>query len=164
MRLNGSAEFHGTVSGSLLVPDVKGHLTANNFDTVFGNAAPAGRRCCYAGSERASCSGDSAETARRRRLGDNSDRAYSPAASLDGERLHWDSLDAQAEYSPDGITVQQATLVRGKSTIHVSGSLHAHQTSRHHKAFDDESALNATVSVQNAPVTDLLTMPAPSCR
>ena len=57
-----------------------------------------------------------------------------------------------------GISVQQATLVRGKTTIHASGQLHAHQTSHHHEAFDDESALNATVSVQNAPLTDLLTM------
>ena len=54
--------------------------------------------------------------------------------------IHWDSLDAQAEYSPDLISVQQATLVRGKTPIHVSGELHAHQTSHHHNAFDDDSA------------------------
>jgi translocation and assembly module TamB len=133
VRLQGEAEFQGTVSGSLLYPDVKGHVTANNFDTVFeipgAAAAPT----------------QPEETATRSTV---------PAMT----DLHWDSLDAQAEYSPDGIVVAQAVLLHGKSAIHFSGGLHAHQISRHRTAFDDESVLNATARVQNVPVADLLTI------
>ena len=54
VRLEGEAEFHGTVSGSLLYPDVKGHLKANNFDTVFESAAlPVRLRRCGKPIERA---------------------------------------------------------------------------------------------------------------
>ena len=146
VRLQGEAEFHGTVSGSLLDPDVKGHLTAKNFDTVFESASSAPAASAAKVIE---AKGPS-EVA--------SAQASSAKSTLAITELHWDSLDAQAEYSPDGITVQQATLLHGKSAIHASGALHTHQLSRHHSAFDDESALNATVSVQDAPITDLLTI------
>jgi translocation and assembly module TamB len=130
VRLHGEAEFHGTVAGSLLEPDVKGHLTATNFNTVFASAA----------YPDAAASG--APTA-------------SPAKYND---LHWDSLDAQAEYSPAAISVQSAALLRGKTSIHASGQLRADGISRHLGVFDDDSALNATVSVQQASVGDLLTL------
>ena len=138
VRLEGEAEFHGTVSGSLLYPDVKGHLKANNFDTVFETAAlPA----TVVEAHGAPPPAGQASTA-------------SPPPPMTD--LHWDSLDAQAEYSPDGITVLQATLLHGTSTIHFSGGLRAHQLSRHHMAFDGDSALNATANVQSVPVADLL--------
>ncbi len=153
VQLHGPAEFHGTVSGSLLNPDVKGHLTANNFDTVFENidtleetAKPA------AGVVETAASGAAASAT------SHAGQATTiPSASALTD-LHWDSLDAQAEYSPAGIFVQQATLLLGKSTIHVNGELHAHQISRHRSAFDDDSTINATVTLQNAPIVDLLTI------
>ena len=147
VRLQGEGEFHGTVSGSLLDPDVKGHLAAKNFDTVFESATASGE--APAAAEKF-IEAHASETTPA--------QASSAKPTLAISELHWDSLDAQAEYSPDGITVQQATLLHGKSTIHVSGALHTHRLSRHHSAFDDESALNATVSVQDAPITDLLTI------
>jgi translocation and assembly module TamB len=154
VRLHGSAEFHGTVSGNLLFPDVKGHLTASNFDTVFESAAGPG--------EVASPQASVVETAAASHASDstttNPEQASTTPPVSTMSDLHWDSLDAQAEYSPEGITVQQATLARGKSTAHVSGELRAHQISRHRNVFDDDSVLNATVNVQNASVTDLLTI------
>ncbi len=131
----------------MLDPDVKGHLTAKNFDTVFESATASGEAPAAAAKV---IEAHASETTPA--------QASSAKPTLAISELHWDSLDAQAEYSPDGITVQQATLLHGKSTIHVSGELHAHRLSRHHSAFDDESALNATVSVQDAPITDLLTI------
>jgi translocation and assembly module TamB len=135
VRLRGEAEFHGTVSESLLDPDVKGRLTASNFDTVFPSAA---------------ASGGSADA--------NLAQGSSAAPTLAVTDLHWDSLEAEAEYSDDGIAVQQATLARGKSTIRVSGDLHRHRISRQRSAFDDYSAIDATASLQNASISDLLTL------
>jgi translocation and assembly module TamB len=142
LHLQGQAEFQGTVSGSLLYPDVKGHLTATNFDTVF-------------------------ETPEVAEMIVDAQSASGPTSSQPGQAstaprgpsmtdLHWDSLDAQAEYSPDGIAVAQAVLLHGKTAIHFSGGLRAHEISRHRYAFDDEAVLNATASVQNVPVTELL--------
>jgi translocation and assembly module TamB len=137
VRLQGQAEFHGTVSGSLLRPDVKGHLSAKNFDTVF--ARPVETEQPAAATAPAALPGTAT--------------AANAVPVID---IHWDSLDAQAEYSPEQISVQQATLLRGKSTIRASGQLQAHQSSRHHTTFDDDSAINATVAVQNETIGDLL--------
>ncbi len=140
IQLHGHAEFHGSVGGSLVRPDIKGHLTATNFDTVFAtNLQP----------QLAAASEAVADVS----LPHNSPAA--PAASPATD-IHWDSLDAQAEYSPDLISIQQATLLHGKTAIHASGQLHAHETSHHHTAFDDDSAIEATVGVQNESIGDLL--------
>ncbi len=142
VHLQGQAEFQGTVSGSLLYPDVKGHLTATNFDTVFETPEVAAKVLDVHVAPDAATS--------------QPGQAFTAPIGPTMTDLHWDSLDAQAEYSPDGIAVAQAVLLHGKSAIHFSGGLRAHQISRHRYAFDDEAALNATASVQNVPVTDLL--------
>jgi translocation and assembly module TamB len=147
IKLSGQAEFHGTVTGSLLNPDVKGHLTATNFDTVFDTETS---QPSEAANSHSPAAVETAATA----------AATSPAGQNGGpfSDVHWDSLDAQAEYSPESITVTQATLMRGNTAIHASGQLHIHQVSRHHAAYDDESAINAMVNVQNADLSGLLTM------
>ena len=109
VRLQGQAEFHGTVSGTLSSPDAKGHLTAGNFDLL-----------------------------------------------LAGRTIHWDSLVTDAEYSPQRIAVQQATLTHGTTTVHASGQLQAHRLSERHYAFDDESAIQADLRVQNAELADVI--------
>ena len=84
-----------------------------------------------------------------------------PAAELDGSRsgratvghvptIYWDQLDAIASYSSSLISVEQATLTRGKTVIHASGQLQAHRISRRRQAFDDQSTINATAQVQDA--------------
>ncbi|AXC15187.1 hypothetical protein ACPOL_5943 [Acidisarcina polymorpha] len=144
VQLHGEAEFHGTVTGSLMKPDVKGHLTANNFDTVFDYVGPAAPPAAVAASTQVS-SGTSPLPA-------------SPASEttpIKTTDIHWDHLDTQAEYTPEVISVQEATLLRGQTTIHVSGQLHAHQVARH-SSYDDDSSIDANVSMQNAAITDLL--------
>jgi translocation and assembly module TamB len=54
--------------------------------------------------------------------------------------------------------VQQATLTRGKTSIHASGQLQAHHISRRLSAFDNESAINADVKVQDAALDEVLAL------
>lgn len=109
MHLQGQAQFHGVVSGTLNSPDAKGHLIANSFDLLIADRA-----------------------------------------------LHWDSLVTDVEYSPQLISVQQATLTHGKTTIHASGQLHAHRMSDRHYAFDDASTIQADLRVQDAQLADVI--------
>src|ERR1700743_1064519 len=139
VHLQGQAQFQGTVSGSLPDPDVKGHLIASNFDLLMP-AETTGPSPAVA---------NAASTLAH-------PEASPPAAP---ERvIHWDSLEADAEYSTQLIAVQQATLVRSKTTIHASGQLHAHRITPRLSAFDDQSTINADVRVQNAALDDVLAM------
>jgi len=131
VQLHGQAEFHGSVTGTLRDPDFKGHLIATNFETEFPESiAPA-----------QSVPGPTSVS--------------SPTA---GKTIRWDRLDAVAEFTPELLTVQQATLSRGATSIHASGQLHAHVLSRNHSAFDESSAVKASLEVQNAGLTEILTM------
>ena len=146
VELHGQAEFHGDVTGSLLSPDVKGHLTATNFDTVFANAASP--------TSNASASLHAVSAVAQSAVTPSLSTAAAPAQT----DIHWDRLDTLAEYSEQLISIQQATLTRGTTTVHASGELHAHQISRRKTAFDEHSAVNANVTVQHATLTDLLAM------
>jgi translocation and assembly module TamB len=68
----------------------------------------------------------------------------------------WDALDTNASYSSSLISVDHATLTRGKTVIHASGQLEAHRISRRRVAFDDQSTIHATAQIQDASLTDLL--------
>lgn len=139
LRLQGQAQFHGSVSGSLSAPDVKGHLTASNFDLLLPAQAAQQTAAVKTGAaETASVKTASAETA--------------------PQSIHWDTLDADAEYSPLLISVSQATLTRGKTAIHASGELHAHSISARSSSFDEHSAIHADVRIQNAAVEDILVL------
>ena len=70
--------------------------------------------------------------------------------------VSWDRLDTNASYSSSLISVERATLARGKTVIHASGQLQAHRISRRRQAFDDQATIQATAQVQNASLTDLL--------
>ena len=141
IHLQGQAQFHGTISGNLLDPDVKGHLIASNFDVLLPSSseqtAPAVQQASAPASVPASAS------------------APAPAAA---QSIHWDSLEADAEYSSRLIAIQQAVLTRGKTSIHASGQIQAHHISAHHDAFDDQSAINADLQVQNAALDEVLAM------
>jgi translocation and assembly module TamB len=71
-------------------------------------------------------------------------------------KISWDSLDTHASYSSSLIEVERGTLTRGKTVIHASGQLVAHKIGRRKLAFDEESPLNATADIKEAPLTDLL--------
>ena len=122
VQLHGEAEFDGTVSGSLIAPDVKGRLMASNFSTDLTLA----------------------------------DFAWiHHNTSPHRQTIHWDRLDATAEYSPSLISIQRAVLTRGAAKIDIRGTLAAHAISRHRTEFDDFSAIDATASIHQTPVTDL---------
>ncbi|HLH34605.1 MAG TPA: translocation/assembly module TamB domain-containing protein [Alloacidobacterium sp.] len=138
LRLQGQAQFHGTVSGSIPDPDVKGHLIASNFDILLpAPTAPTAVTQPAEGTEPA-------------------DTQVPPPAAATQKTVHWDSLEADAEYSSRLIALQQATLTRGKTSIHASGEVHAHQFTARRYAFDDDSAINADVKVQDAALDQVL--------
>ncbi len=147
VSLQGQAGFHGSLTGSLLNPDVKGHISAKQFSTTLPAAATPQVQ--------------TVRTTRRGRVVKVTKAV--PAAQLAAPAakpttIQWDDLEADAEYSSSLISLQQATLTRGNTSIHASGQLHAHHLSRGRLAFDNDAALNATASIQNAAVPDLLSI------
>jgi translocation and assembly module TamB len=142
IQFHGEATFDGSATGSLVDPAFQGHLTAAQFSTMFvipavGSAAP----LLPSVGPVALPAADSGQAV-----------AKSPVSTTQS----WDHLDAIAGYSSSLISVEQATLTRGKTTIHASGQLQAHRISRRREVFDDAAAINATAQVQNASVADLL--------
>ncbi len=139
VQLHGQASFHGTITGSLLAPDVKGHLSATDFATVIETAAvpppPANAVPVSAAPPQPP-----------------------PPSAANQQTIQWDDLEADAEYSPSLISIQGATLRRGNTSIHAAGQLQAHHLSRHRLAFDDYSPLTATASVSDASITELLSI------
>ena len=145
IQLHGEATFDGSATGSLVDPAFQGHLTAAQFSTMFvipavGSTAPPPPSIGPVALPAAD-SGHPAE-------------AVSKSAVLTTQS--WDHLDAIAGYSSSLISVEHATLTRGKTTILASGQLQAHRINRRQQAFDEASAINATAQVQNASVGDLL--------
>jgi translocation and assembly module TamB len=153
VRLHGEAVFDGVATGSLVDPAFKGHLTAQEFSTEFVLPAMPG-----AGPPEPSrpSVGPAALPA-----ADNSTTQPGPAPSTP-TTVYWDKLDATGSYSSSLISVEQASLTRDKTLIHISGQLEAHRISRRREAFDDQATINGSAQVQNAPVTDLLSIAAQS--
>ncbi len=206
VQLHGQAQFAGTVTGNLAAPDVKGHLSVNNFDVLLNQASPAaaaaalraatptGNAAAQAAlnSNMATCkvpangggavvtcinpSGQQVpvQVAATPTPEPGSLAATSPntvpapqgvpptpgtaAAAALPSTIHFDSLSADAEYSPELISVESALLVRGNTKIRASGQLQAHHLSRRRVAFDDHSAITATANIDKAALTDLLAL------
>ncbi len=129
VALHGQASFTGTLTGSILNPDVKGHLDATDFDLAFTIPAKP--------------EDETEETGERGGV---------------EHTVRWDSIDADAEYSSERIAVTRAELTHGPAEVHLSGELEAHQITPRHSAFDEYSAIRATVSMQGANLQDLLQM------
>jgi len=156
VSLQGQAGFHGTVTGSLLDPDVKGHVSAKQFSTVLPVSAPPPATRTV--------------VARIRQHGKNvlatktvSNPVAAAPVAAKPTTIQWDDLEADAEYAGALVSLQKATLTRGKTTIQASGQLHAHMFGRPAKdgskyAFDEDSAINATASLQDAAIPDLLSI------
>ncbi len=203
VQLHGQAQFNGTVTGNLAAPDVKGHLSVNNFDVALNQAPPAAvgaRVLDAAATGGASGSATNAQAAgmagctvpaggsaslncpnpagqqvpvptQATENNANGAKGQNPAlpaiappaagtaaAAAAPQTLHFDSLTADAEYSPALISVQSGLLVRGNTRVRVSGQMQAHHLSRHRLAFDNDSALSGDASVDKAALTDLLTL------
>ncbi|HEY0796553.1 MAG TPA: translocation/assembly module TamB domain-containing protein [Acidisarcina sp.] len=222
--LHGQAEFQGTVTGTIVNPDVKGHLVATNFDTTFfvtpssGSSVTIVPRPSSTASApstvspaRAIQSATAADVNAARTTASDVNRekmksapsggstpentpgtmptaalatapsatlshgavvtpaavtAHSPAISPINpptaapglQNLHWDRLEADAEYSPLDIAVGRATLTRGATVIHASGVVHPHVLGEGKSTFDSYSGLNAQFDIQKEAVSDLLVM------
>jgi len=93
--IHGQASFNGTVTGKLASPVFVGHLQATDFDTVVPSQL---------------------ET-------ELPPAAPASTASLGSRTFHWDSLDADVNYSPTAASAHNVILKRGKAQI--SGSVTA---------------------------------------
>jgi translocation and assembly module TamB len=140
VQLHGEAGFQGTVTGSLLNPDVKGHASAKDFATIIDTAA----------ATHPPPQPDTPVSA---------EPPYPPPPS-EGTRqtVQWDDLEVDAEYSPALISVSNLSLTRLKTSIHASGQLHAVKGRRGRLLYNESSALNADAHISNASVSDLLSI------
>lgn len=132
VALHGQAMFHGVVTGNLASPDVNGHLAVNNFDVLLNQAAPGAASVTVPGT---------------------------PVAAVAGspQPFHIDSLTADAEYSPSLVSVQSAVVTHGTTQVHFAGQVHPHKTRRGYE-FDKASALQATATINDAKVAELLAL------
>ena len=70
-----------------------------------------------------------------------------------------DSVVADAEYAPSGITVATSTIRRGTAVLNVSGAVKPHRVVKRGNvtyAFDDNAQVNAKVQLADAQIHDLL--------
>ena len=152
ISLEGQAGFHGSLTGSLLAPDVKGHVSAKQFSTVLPAApTPAAKHVK-----------EKKQIVRTMRDGKAvlivkdvpaAPAPVVPVVPAKTQSIQWDDLEADVEYSQAFISVQQATLARGKTLIHASGQLHAHQLVHGKYAFDDHASIKANAQIANASIS-----------
>lgn len=133
VALHGHAAFQGTITRSIVMPAVEGHFNATDFDVIYSSRAvdELGSR-----SDVKEIAGEHAEAVQH--------------------IIHWDSLDIQGRYAPEIISIQEASLLRGATAIHISGEMRAHQISPRRSVFDGESAIRIDATVRAAPLGDVL--------
>ena len=140
VQLHGQAGFHGTVTGSLLNPDAKGHVSAKNFATIIETAAathPPPQPATPISAE---------------------PPHPPPASQGTRQTVQWDDLELDAEYSPALISVSNLSLTKSKAAIQASGQLHAAHGRRGKLIYNDSSLLNAKAEISDAQVSDLLSI------
>ena len=150
LQLHGEAGFHGTVTGSLLAPDVKGHVSATNFATVIDTAAPAHPTPLPV-------TPISATPPHPPPLSQGTQQA-APTAAHTTQTVQWDDLELDAEYSSALIAVSNLSLTRSKTSIHASGQLHAAHAKHGKLVFNDDATLAADARVNDASIPDLLSI------
>lgn len=132
VALRGRMDFAGTLTDSILNPDVKGHLKATDLNLTF--AMP------------------------RKLMGWAKVAPGETTAEAQQRSIHLDSVEGDAEYTERRIAVTRVVLKHGSAEIHAAGELDAHavQAKRHVRyAFDGKSGVRAEVSIQDADVQDL---------
>jgi translocation and assembly module TamB len=140
VQLHGQAGYHGTVTGSLLNPDAKGHVSAKNFATVIDTAA-------------------ATHPPPHPTTPISAEPPHPPPPSAGTRQtVQWDDLELDAEYSPALISVSNLSLTKAKTAIHASGELRAARLRRGKLAYNNSSLLNATAHITDANVTDLLSI------
>ena len=144
VALHGDAHFHGTAKGAIAKLDVKGHLEANNLEVRLGDlqmtpAGPATPNLIGAAM--------------------TSVPSATPAPATPLTDVHIDSLVADAEYTPAGLAVASSTIKRGTALLNVSGAFKPRTVVKRKVTtyvWDDGTAVNAKVQLENASVGDVL--------
>jgi len=76
--------------------------------------------------------------------------------------IHIDSVVGDAEYSPyEGVAIASSTITRSSAVLNIAGSFRPHKVFVHRVAtynWDNQLAIDTTVSLANAQATDLLDM------
>ena len=154
VHLDGTATFHGTVSGRAKELDVKGHVEAQNFNTEFVTATAAPVLPPAPTEPHAKAGGITKESVK---LQAAAPVVTVPAATgaTQANKIHWDSLRADAEYSPSGLTVASATLVQGSAVIQAAGKLKPFRTSKGVYKYDSRAAVELTATIKDAQIAAL---------
>ncbi len=137
LELHGEAEFHGQLTGTIYQPTVTGKLTATNFTTLIPAQNSASTTPSVAPSGKMTAQEVGTLAVRER-------------------RIEWDKLDASGQYSLAEISIHDATITRGSTVVHASGAIRPHRINPREADFDEHSGIDATVTIQNAEVADLL--------
>ena len=158
VSLQGQAGFHGTLTGSLLAPDVKGHVSAKQFSTILPAAPAPAVKAVKEKKQIIRTMRDGKAVLIVKHVPVEAPPVAAPPSPAKTQSIQWDDLEADVEYSQTLISVQQATLSRGKTVIHAAGQLRAHALAHGRFAFDDHSPINATAQIANANIPDLLSI------
>jgi len=136
LELQGEAEFHGQLTGTIYQPTLTGKLIATNFATLI----PA-----HIATSAASTAAPGNVTA-----------PGTEGSSTGDRKIEWDRLEASGQYSLAEISIHDATITRGSTVVHVSGAVRPHRINPRRADFDENSGIDATVAIKNAEIADLL--------
>jgi translocation and assembly module TamB len=159
VQLHGDATFDGSATGSLVDPAFAGHLTAGRFSTEI--AIPADFSTQPSDTPHPSVGPaalPAADSVGGRSPAKSATEAHPGSSEATVKTISWDHLDAIASYSSSLISVEKATLTKGQTVIHLTGQLQAHRINRRRQEFDDDAMIDATAQVQDASLTDLLSI------
>jgi translocation and assembly module TamB len=137
--IHGSASFAGAVTGTATAPDVRGRLEANHVELALSPPAPQKAQAKTVSAQSVTPSANTGNSA-------------APAT------IAIDSLQADAEYTPQRLTLRQATLMSGKAVVHLSGTLQAHEGRHGTYTFGNESPVAAQATLEHATLQQLLPM------
>jgi translocation and assembly module TamB len=144
--LHGSATFHGTATGDISRIDVKGHVEASNVELRLDpppTPAPA-----------ASNAPPNMLTALLQSTPPPPPPAPKPILDV-----LIDSIVADADYTPQGLSVATSTVRRKTAILHLSGSFLPHTVALKRTTdyvWDDSTIVNLKVQLASSDVVDLL--------
>ncbi len=157
--LKGKAAFNGVISGSLKASAVRGRVQISDFDTLIplgsvspGSMSPGSVSPGSVSPRSSAAPPTSAPPTSAPPTGAPKARNVSSFAALPEavKRVHWDSLVADVQYSPRGVSVQNGVLQRGAAQITFAGD-----TALTQGKFTDFNLFHARLSVSNATLQDI---------
>jgi translocation and assembly module TamB len=117
-QLQGEAQFHGSVTGTLDSPEFRGHVVATDFEIAPSQDSPS-------------------------------------LQALD--KIHFDRLTADADYTAGSLAIRAATLVEGKTTFQIEGQVRGNPK-KPAELFARTSAVDAAVQVRDADMAQWIAL------